>query len=91
MLRMRLLILLLLPLALSAQTGHTQHAKQRWVDSILSTMSIQEQLAQSFMVAAWSNKGADHLQEIENDIIKYRIGGLIFFQGDPLKQAFLTN
>ncbi|MCB0513641.1 MAG: serine hydrolase, partial [Bacteroidetes bacterium] len=43
------------------------------------------------MVAAYSNKDETHYQEIEQYIKKYKIGGLIFFQGTPEKQAELTN
>lgn len=43
------------------------------------------------MVAAWSNKDAAHTAEIEDLITRYHIGGIIFFQGNPLKQAYLTN
>jgi beta-N-acetylhexosaminidase len=54
-------------------------------------MSLDEKIGQLFMVAAYSNKGADHTIQIENLITNYHIGGLIFFQNDPLKQAYLTN
>ncbi len=43
------------------------------------------------MVAAYSNRGADHANEIEKLIREYGIGGLIFFQGGPQRQARLTN
>ena len=43
------------------------------------------------MVAAYSNRGEEHRNEIENLITQYGIGGLIFFQGGPLRQARLTN
>jgi beta-glucosidase-like glycosyl hydrolase/CubicO group peptidase (beta-lactamase class C family) len=62
-----------------------------WVDSIYSSMSLDEKLGQLFMVAAYSNKGASHSYAIQNLISNYKIGGLIFFQGGPLRQANLTN
>src|SRR5690606_19236636 len=37
------------------------------------------------------NKSHSHTDEIESLIRNYHIGGLIFFQGDPVKQAWLTN
>lgn len=43
------------------------------------------------MVAAWSNKGEDHVAAVDDLINKYHIGGLIFFQGNPINQAYLTN
>ncbi|MCF8335260.1 MAG: serine hydrolase [Bacteroidales bacterium] len=62
-----------------------------WVDSIMNEMSLNEKIGQLFMVAAYSNKGPQHTQEIMRLIKKHHIGGLIFFQGDPQKQAKLTN
>lgn len=62
-----------------------------WADSVLSTLSLDERIAQLMMVAAWSNKGRDHVRDVE-DLVKQRnIGGLIFFQGGPARQAALTN
>ncbi len=62
-----------------------------WADSVLSTLSLDEKIAQLMMVAAWSNKGREHVREIE-DLVKQRdIGGLIFFQGGPVRQATLIN
>lgn len=62
-----------------------------WADSILNTMTIEEKIGQLFMVAAYSNKNSDHKDEITHLIKNYHIGGLIFFQGGPLRQAQLTN
>lgn len=62
-----------------------------WVQKIMKNMSEEERIAQLFMVAAYSNKGVEHQKEIEELIRKYKIGGLIFFQGGPVRQAILTN
>ncbi len=65
--------------------------KNEWVDSVLSSMTLDEKIGQLLMVAAYSNRDETHYQEIEQYIKKYKIGGLIFFQGTPEKQAELTN
>ncbi len=62
-----------------------------WVNRQLKSMSLNEKIGQLFMVAAYSNKGADHQKEIDKLVAKYGIGGLIFFQGGPVRQARLTN
>lgn len=62
-----------------------------WYDYQLKQMTLDQKIGQLFMVAAYSNKEAAHTAEIENLIRNYQIGGLIFFQNDPLKQAYLTN
>ncbi|MCZ2392576.1 MAG: serine hydrolase [Chitinophagales bacterium] len=62
-----------------------------WVDSLLSSLTPEEKVAQLFMISAYSNKDENHEREIENFIRKYKIGGLIMMQGTPQKQAELLN
>ena len=62
-----------------------------WVDSIYNQMTFDEKVGQLFMVAAYSNKDAAHVAEIDKLVTNYKIGGLIFFQGGPMRQAKLTN
>ncbi len=62
-----------------------------WADSVLLTLSREERISQLIMVAAWSNKDQSHVQEIKKLISDWGIGGLIFFQGGPMRQASLTN
>ncbi|MAM05387.1 MAG: hypothetical protein CMD06_05455 [Flavobacteriales bacterium] len=67
------------------------HESSNWVDSIMNKMSDDEKIAQLFMVAAYSNKDEIHQQKIVEVIEKYKIGGLMFLQGGPVRQAKLTN
>lgn len=63
----------------------------KWVDSIYSIMTFDEKVGQLFMIAAYSNKDEAHFKEIEKLIDENKVGGLIFFQGGPNRQAKLTN
>ncbi|MBC7425555.1 MAG: hypothetical protein H7321_03375, partial [Bacteroidia bacterium] len=54
-------------------------------------MSLDEKIGQFFMVAAYTNKDTSHTSQIEKLISTYHIGGLIFFQDNPVKQAYMTN
>ena len=62
-----------------------------WADSVFQTLSPDERISQLFMVAAYSSKDAAHVAQIDELVEKYKIGGLIFFKGSPIKQAQLTN
>lgn len=62
-----------------------------WVDSVMATLSPDQRIAQLFMVAAYSNRDTNHKVEIAKLVSEYGIGGLIFFQGGPVRQANLTN
>ncbi|HKZ64876.1 MAG TPA: glycoside hydrolase family 3 N-terminal domain-containing protein, partial [Chitinophagaceae bacterium] len=62
-----------------------------WVDSVFKSLSKEERIAQLMVIRAHSNLGPDHIAKVTNDIQKYNIGGLCFFQGGPVRQANLTN
>ena len=61
-----------------------------WVDSVLNSMTLEEKIGQLFMVAAYSNKDESSYKTVDKYIKEYKVGGLIFFQGTPQKQAELT-
>ncbi|MCK5822482.1 MAG: serine hydrolase [Bacteroidales bacterium] len=65
--------------------------KSAWIDSVYNSLSNDEKIAQLFMIAAYSNKDSNHVNKITKLINEYKIGGLIFFQGGPVRQAKLTN
>jgi beta-glucosidase-like glycosyl hydrolase/CubicO group peptidase (beta-lactamase class C family) len=66
-------------------------AQTKWVDSLMKKMTIDEKIGQLFMVQAYSNLDENHKTFIDSLIMNYHIGGLIFMQGTPEKQAVLTN
>ena len=65
--------------------------KSPWADSVFQSLSPDERIAQLFMVAAYSGKDELHYREVEKLVSENKIGGLIFFKGNPTKQAALTN
>src|SRR5690606_4275264 len=65
--------------------------QSRWVDSVFHSLTFEERLGQLFMVAAYSNKDERHKGELSRLIREENLGGLIFFQGGPVRQANLTN
>ena len=67
------------------------YEEQRWIDSVYKKMTFDEKVGQLFMVAAYSNKDEAHYRSIDKLVTDYNIGGLIFFQGGPVRQATLTN
>jgi beta-N-acetylhexosaminidase len=95
------LLMLVFPALAQAQPGHHARAHKPcfleqatpWADSVINTMSTEEKIGQLFMVASWSDqKHKDYDPAgIEKLIRDYHIGGLIFMQGGPVRQALLTN
>ncbi|WP_367615703.1 glycoside hydrolase family 3 N-terminal domain-containing protein [Pontibacter liquoris] len=65
--------------------------EKSWVDSVYASLTPDQRLGQLFMVAAYSNKDERHFREIDTLVIRYGIGGVMFMQGGPVRQAKLTN
>ncbi|TXH23303.1 MAG: serine hydrolase [Chitinophagaceae bacterium] len=64
---------------------------QKWVDSVYKSLSGDQRIAQLIIIRAHSDLGADHIAKVTNEIKKYNIGSVCFFQGGPVRQARLTN
>ena len=65
--------------------------EKNWVDSIYNKMSSREKIGQLYMISAYSNKDSVHENEVNALIEEYKVGGILFFQGGPMRQAKLTN
>ncbi|GAB5556393.1 MAG: glycoside hydrolase family 3 N-terminal domain-containing protein [Schleiferiaceae bacterium] len=76
---------------LTAQPVFDDAASAAYADSVLLTLDNNQKLGQLFMVAAYSNRGPEHVKQIEKLVQDEALGGLIFFQGGPVRQARLTN
>src|SRR5699024_8284469 len=81
-----------------AQTEQTPNSsipylqgESRWADSIFHTMSPEERIAQLIMIPVYSNRDKKYQDSIDQLVKEYQVGGLIFFQGGPVRQANLTN
>lgn len=62
-----------------------------WSEKTLNAMTLDEKIGQLFMIAVYSNKDKEYQEKIEEIIRKYHVGGLIFFQGEPVRQVELVN
>jgi beta-glucosidase-like glycosyl hydrolase len=89
------LLLILLNTTLFAQTPvpfvNTINNPNKWVDSVFKKMTRNEKIAQLFMVRAHTNLGQKYADSVALVIKKQQLGGVVFFQGGPSRQAALTN
>ena len=68
-----------------------QERESYWVDSVFYSLTPDERIAQLMIVEAFSNRGEKYEADVMRLITKYKVGGLIYFQGGPMQQAKLTN
>lgn len=88
---MRYILVFILFSVVSFGQKKSNLSQEVWVDSVYNQLSFDEKVGQLFMVAAYSNKDEAHNKSIDRLIEENKIGGLIFFQGGPVRQAKLTN
>ena len=69
----------------------TSPAEVAWVDSVFDSLTPEQRLGQLFMVAAYSNKDHGHAERIERLVRNQNIGGVMFLQGGPRRQALMTT
>ena len=92
-----LLLCAMLPVLCRAQRGSTTTyipiatGKDVWVDSVYRSLTRDERIGQLFMVAAYSGGKNYNEDQITQLLQAHQIGGLIFMQGGPARQAILTN
>jgi beta-N-acetylhexosaminidase len=65
--------------------------QNHWVDSVFKKLNRRQKVAQLFFVRAHTNLGLAYEDSVANVIKNEQVGGLVFFQGGPVRQAQLIN
>jgi beta-glucosidase-like glycosyl hydrolase len=88
-----LFILSLVTVNTYAQKEYVQSLSQQnhWVDSVLKKLSRKQKIAQLFFVRAHTDKGKKYEDSVAEVIETQQLGGVVFFQGGPVRQADLIN
>ena len=95
----RLTLIFLLLAAFGPFTGSAQSipppfltaSSHRWADSVFAALSPDERIAQLIMVAGYSNRTRGYEDSLAALVNQYKLGGVVFFQGGPVRQARLNN
>lgn len=67
---------------------NSQHA---WVDSVFRTLTARDKVAQLFMVRAHTNLGQRYVDSVAGVVQREQLGGIVLFQGGPVRHARLIN
>ena len=62
-----------------------------WVDKTYNALSQDEKLGQLFIIALYTNRGEDYIQNVRNIVTSEKIGGLILMQDDAAREINLVN
>lgn len=63
----------------------------QWVDKTYRSLSQDEKLGQLFIVALYTNKGENEINNVRNIVLNDKIGGLILMQDDAAREITLVN
>ena len=89
-------ILLILVLASGYCSGQQnppflKETNDPWVDSLMNKLSLDQKIAQLFMIQAYSNGKNQNTDDLIRLIGQFEVGGIIFMQGGPVAQAKISN
>jgi len=65
--------------------------QQKWVDSLYNTMTLKEKVGQLYMMQVMSNQDEATKNSVVKTIKEHHIGGIIYSNGGPNRQARLNN
>tara|TARA_B100001059_G_scaffold97443_1_gene96715 strand:+ start:2750 stop:5671 length:2922 start_codon:yes stop_codon:yes gene_type:complete len=83
-------LLLAVKLLAPPNTFNQIHSKT-WAETIFDSLSVDERLAQLFMIEVRPTYGSKHIANVEKLIRDHQVGGVVFFKGNPAEQVKLTN
>lgn len=81
-------IFFLVPVVLFAQL---KEVNQSWIQEQMASMTLEEKIGQLFTIRAYGRLDSAHILQVLEQIEKFHVGGLCFFQGDAETQLKLTN
>ncbi len=65
--------------------------QQKWVDSVYTSMSLEEKVGQLYMIMIFTNQDEKVISEKVKLIQDHKLGGVIYSLGGPVRQAKLNN
>lgn len=67
------------------------NGQHHWVDSVFNSLTPKERIGQLFLVRAHTDLGQEYIDSIQHVIEKEQLGGLVVFQGGPVRHLDMIN
>lgn len=65
--------------------------QHEWVDSVFNSLTPKERIGQLFLVRAHTDLGQEYIDSIQRVIESEQLGGLVVFQGGPVRHLDMIN
>jgi beta-N-acetylhexosaminidase len=67
------------------------NSNHKWVDSVFNSLTPKERIGQLFLVRAHTNLGQKFIDSVGTVIKNEQLGGLVVFQGGPVRHVDMIN
>lgn len=87
------LLITIVPQTIFAQTK-IDRAGEGWIEKTLKLMTLRERVGQMIVVGAlgeYKNVNSEKFADIKKQIVENKVGGFVFYRGDVLELAAMTN
>ncbi len=87
------LLVIIVPQMIFAQTK-IDKAGEVWVEKTLKSLTLREKIGQMIVTGVlgdYKNVNGEKFAEIKKQIVENKVGGFVFYRGDALELAALTN
>lgn len=74
-----------------AQPEFLSHTDDKWVDSLMNTLTINQKVGQLFMIQVYPEKNERLTNEVLDQINRYEVGGILVMQSGPVSLAKTCN
>ncbi len=78
----------------AANAQRSDNARNIWVENILRNLTLRERIGQMIVVGQlgdYKNINGEKFAETRKQILENKVGGFVFYRGDALELAALTN
>jgi len=65
--------------------------EHKWVDSVFNSLTPKERIGQMFLVRAHTNLGQNFIDSVGTVVKNEQLGGLVVFQGGPVRHVDMIN
>ncbi len=87
------LLVIIVPQTIFAQT-QINKAGEVWVEKTLKSLTLREKIGQMIVTGVlgdYKNVNGEKFAEVKKQIVENKVGGFVFYRGDALELAALTN
>ena len=87
------LLITIVPQMIFAQTKFDKSG-ENWVEKTLKSMTLREKIGQMIVTGVlgdYKNVDGEKFAEVRKQIVENKVGGFVFYRGDALELAALTN